>query len=177
MPKKNITTADELVPDQRNANNHTEHGTLLLEKGILQNKLGRSILISNDGHIIAGNGVTQKAKELGITKVRVIKTTGDEIIAVQRTDIESGTREFFNMALSDNIIAKENIAMDASVTDAICDEFKIEDWKEELPKKKHQPEPEHEILQVIIRVKSKRDQTALYKQLKANGYDCSVHSA
>lgn len=128
MPETTTTTADKLVPDQRNANDHTEHGTLLLEKGLRQNKLGRSILISNDNVIIAGNGVHGKATELGIKKVRIIETTGDEIIAVKRTDIESNTREFFNMALSDNIIAAENISMNAEVVQAIGQEYNIEDW-------------------------------------------------
>lgn len=129
MPETKTTTADELVQDQRNANKHTEHGTLLLEKGLRQNGLGRSILISNDNVIIAGNGVHGKATELGIKKVKIVETTGDEIIAVKRTDIESNTKEFFNMALSDNIIAQENISMDAEVSQAIGQEYQIDgDW-------------------------------------------------
>jgi DNA modification methylase len=119
----------ELIPDDRNANKHSPEGMALLQKGLRENGLGRSILISSDNKIIAGNGVTESAGSIGIENLRVIDTDGSEVIAVRRTDIKSGTREFYNMALSDNIIAKENIVMDAEVVDAICEEYEIEDWK------------------------------------------------
>lgn len=135
MPKDSMKIS-ELIPDKRNANKHSEYGTQQLEKGLRQNGLGRSILISADNEIIAGNGVTETAGAIGIEKVRVVETDGTEIIAVKRTDIKSGTKEFYQMALSDNIIAKDNIVMDAEVVDAICEEYEIEDWKmdsEEIP--------------------------------------------
>lgn len=133
---KDMIKISELIPDKKNANKHSEYGTQQLEKGLRQNGLDRSILISADNEIIAGNGVTETAGAIGIEKVRVIETDGTEIIAVKRTDIKSGTKEFYSMALSDNIIAKENIVMDAEVVDAICEEYEIEDWKmdsEEIP--------------------------------------------
>lgn len=129
MPKKSPTKLSELIPDKRNANKHSEFGMMQLEKGLRQNGLGRSILISADNEIIAGNGVTETAGAIGIEKVRIVETDGSEIIAVKRTDIKSGTKKFYEMALSDNIIAKDNIVMDAQVMDAICEEYKIEDWK------------------------------------------------
>jgi DNA modification methylase len=100
-----------------------------LEKSIGKIGLGRSILISDDNEIIAGNGVTESAINAGIDKVRIIETDGSEIIAVKRTDIKSGSKEFYEMALSDNIIAKENIVMDVEVTNAICEEYELEEYK------------------------------------------------
>ena len=128
---KNPEHISELIPDDRNANKHSEYGMQHLEKGLRENGLGRSILISADNKVIAGNGVTETAGTIGIEKVKVIETDGTEIIAVKRTDIKSGTKEFYEMALSDNIIAKENIVMDAEVVDAICEEYEIEEWKSE----------------------------------------------
>lgn len=128
---KNPEHISELIPDDRNANKHSEYGMQRLEKGLRENGLGRSILISADNKVIAGNGVTETAGTIGIEKVKVIETDGTEIIAVKRTDIKSGTKEFYAMALSDNIIAKENIVMDAEVVDAICEEYEIEEWKSE----------------------------------------------
>mgnify|MGYP003348321434 CR=1 FL=1 len=122
-------TVKDLKFDKRNANKHSEYGMQRLEKSIQKIGLGRSILISDDNEIIAGNGVTESAINAGIEKVRVIETDGTEIIAVKRTDIKSGTKEFYEMALSDNIIAKENIVMDAEVTNAICEEYEIEEYK------------------------------------------------
>lgn len=125
------TKISELIPDQKNANKHSEYGMAILEKGIRKNGMGRSILISSDNEIIAGNGVTETAGTIGIENVRVVETDGNEIIAVKRTDIKSGTKEFYEMALSDNIIAKENIVMDAEVIDAICEEYNIDELSNE----------------------------------------------
>lgn len=122
---KNINI-NKLKRDERNANKHSTKGMKMLREGILKNGLGRSILLSSDDEIIAGNGVAETAQIIGIENVRVIETDGTEVIAVKRTDIKSGTREFYEMALSDNIIAKENIIMDADVVDAICEEYDIE---------------------------------------------------
>ena len=47
----------------------------------------RSIVIDEHGVILAGNGVTEAAAEAGITKVRVIDASGDELIAVRRTGL------------------------------------------------------------------------------------------
>lgn len=129
MGTNKVTKVSDLVFDKRNANKHSEHGMAKLEKSINKIGLGRSILISDDNEIIAGNGVTESAINAGIQKVKVIETDGTEIIAVKRTDIKSGTKEFYEMALSDNIIAKENIVMDAEVTNAICEEYEIEEYK------------------------------------------------
>ena len=126
MAKVIETNISSLKHDQRNANKHSEYGMQLLEKGLRRNGLGRSILISADNEIIAGNGVTETAGQIGIEKVKVIETDGTEIIAVKRTDIKSGTKEFFDMALSDNGIAKANIVLDADVIDAIVEEFDLE---------------------------------------------------
>ena len=123
------TTVKDLKFDNRNANKHSEYGMQRLEKSIGKIGLGRSILISDDNEIIAGNGVTESAINAGIDKVRIIETDGSEIIAVKRTDIKSGSKEFYEMALSDNIIAKENIVMDVEVTNAICEEYELEEYK------------------------------------------------
>lgn len=133
MAKKEVKKVSDLNFDKRNANKHSEYGMQRLEKSINKIGLGRSILISDDNEIIAGNGVTESAVNAGIEKVRVIETDGTEIIAVKRTDIKSGTKEFYEMALSDNIIAKENIVMDAEVTNAICEEYEIEEYKVDTP--------------------------------------------
>lgn len=123
-----MTKIKDLKFDQRNANKHSEAGMAKLTESISKRGLGRSILISADDEIIAGNGVTESAQKAGVDKVRIIETDGSEIIAVKRTDIKSGTKEFYEMALSDNIIAKENIVMDADVTNAICEEYEIEEY-------------------------------------------------
>lgn len=123
---------DDLIPDDRNANIHSEKGTKMLAESIERNGLGRSILISNDNEIIAGNGVCQSVKNTDIQKIRVIETDGTELIAIKRTDINSKSKEFYDMALSDNIVSKENIIIEADVVNAICEDYDIDEFKDDL---------------------------------------------
>lgn len=113
----------DLTPDPHNANLHSEYGMGLLANSTRMNGLGRSILISNDNVIIAGNGLAEAAGEIGIEDVEIIETDGTKIIAVKRKDIESGTAEFYNMALADNITALKNIVMDADVVEALAEHY------------------------------------------------------
>jgi hypothetical protein len=83
------------------------------------NGLGRSILISDDNVVIAGNGLAEAAARIGMENVEIVETDGNKIIAVKRTDIKSGTKEFYNMALADNITALKNIVMNPEVIEAI----------------------------------------------------------
>lgn len=116
---KKTTSLKDLQLDPMNANRHSKLGTGLLENSMRENGLGRSIVISNDNVVIAGNGSIEAAAVVGVHKMRVIETTGDEIIAVKRTDIKSGTEEFYRLALADNVVAQKNIVMDADIVEAI----------------------------------------------------------
>lgn len=47
----------------------------------------RSIVIDEQGVILAGNGVVDAAAEAGITKVRVVDVDGSEVVAVRRSGL------------------------------------------------------------------------------------------
>lgn len=83
--KKKLT---DLTLDQRNANQGTEFGRTVLEKSLRQFGAGRSILIDKHGNVIAGNKTAEAAVELGIDEVIIVKTRGDQVVAVQRTDLD-----------------------------------------------------------------------------------------
>lgn len=117
------TTIKSLKLDPRNANKHTQYGSGLLENSVRENGFGRSILISSDDVIIAGNGTVEGASAIGMENVRIIETDGNEIIAVKRTDVKSDTPEFYRMALADNVVAQKNIALDIEVVEAIVEEY------------------------------------------------------
>ncbi len=148
MAKQKITTIGKLIPDKKNANLHSEHGTDLLRKSLFENGFGRSILISADNEIIAGNGVTDTALKNGkhAANVRIIETDGTELIAVKRTDIKSGSPEFYAMALADNIVSKENIVISSKVVESIATEFTtVRPWAEQIkPLKTESPNISHE---------------------------------
>lgn len=121
MEKK--TTIKALKIDPKNANKHSQYGTALLENSVRENGFGRSILISNDNVIIAGNGTVEGAVAIGMENVRIVETDGHEIIAVKRKDVKSNTAEFYRMALADNVVAQKNIVLDAEVVEAIVAEY------------------------------------------------------
>jgi len=127
MAKK--TTIKDLTLDPKNANKHSEFGTGLLENSLRENGFGRSVVVSNDGVVIAGNGTVNGAAAVGMENTRIIETDGQELIVVKRTDIKSNTPEFYKLALADNIVAQKNIVLDIPTVEAIVEEYKgLETW-------------------------------------------------
>lgn len=126
---KNFKLSD-IKPDDRNANKHSAFGMSQLETSIEQNGVIESITISADNVAISGNARTEKFYQKGMEDCILIETDGTKPVVIKRTDIKSKTRKFYNAALAANIVAKNNIVMDAEVTDAICEEVNITDWNE-----------------------------------------------
>lgn len=127
--------------DDKNFNKHTEFGMGLLEKSLRENGAGRSILIDKDNNIIAGNGIVEAAGQVGLEKIKVVETTGDEIVAVKRTDLSLNSEQGRTMALADNATANADLEWD---TDALADVFDPEDlekWGVDI----EFPEPEAEV--------------------------------
>jgi len=100
MPSKEIKSVKDLKYDPKNARIHTEKNISMLIDGVHEVGMGRSVLIDEDGELIAGNGVVEAATAAGITKVRVVDTDGSEIIAVRRKDLKG--KKKVRMALLDN---------------------------------------------------------------------------
>ena len=94
----------------KNFNKGTEAGQKLMEKSFKELGAGRSILVERDGRIISGNKSQKAAMAAGIQKVRVIETTGDELIAVKRTDLSLDSKEGREMAYADNLTTQVNLA-------------------------------------------------------------------
>ena len=107
-----MSNIEELKFDKKNFNKHTENGMRLLEKSLRDFGAGRSILVDKDNNIIAGNGIVESAINAGITKTRVVETTGDELVVVKRTDVELDTKKGREMALADNATASADLEWD-----------------------------------------------------------------
>lgn len=107
-----MATIKDLKFDDKNFNKHTEFGMSLLEKSLRENGAGRSILLDKDNNIIAGNGVVETAGNIGLEKVRIVETNGDEIVAVKRTDISLDSEQGRQMALADNATASADLEWD-----------------------------------------------------------------
>ena len=136
MAQKKIIEADiaQLVPDDVNFNKGTQFGQSLIEKSLRQFGAGRSILLDKNNRIIAGNKTVENAGQIGLEKVLIVETTGEEIVAVKRTDIDLDTREGRELALADNATGAANLAWDEAALTQASDKWDIapDDWGVEL---------------------------------------------
>ena len=111
----------DLKPDPKNARKHNPRNVGMVEHSIQRDGFGRSILVANDGTIIAGNATIEAAAAAGIENVVVVESDGRSVIAVKRTDVEPGSPEFHKLALSDNRAA-ELAEWDADVLAALAED-------------------------------------------------------
>lgn len=130
MAKVKDAKLKDLVFDNKNFNKHTEFGMSLIEKSLRNNGAGRSILIDKNNRIIAGNGVTEVAGQIGLDDVQIVETDGTKIIAVKRTDIDLDTKQGREMALADNATGAADLQWDADAIADVESEFDIDasDW-------------------------------------------------
>ena len=119
---KELIDIEDLRQDNLNFNKGTYEGEVLIKKSLERFKAGRSVLIDKDNNIIAGNKTVQAAATMGM-KVRVIETTGDELVAVKRTDIDIDSKEGRELALADNRTAQINLAWDEQNLEAASLEY------------------------------------------------------
>lgn len=133
--KEEIISINELQQDDHNFNKGTEEGGKLMKKSFSELGAGRSILIDKNGRIIAGNKSQKAAIEAGIKKVRVIETTGDELVAVKRTDLDINSKKGREMALLDNLTTQVNLNWDEVELQNMADEYNIDmnEWNMALP--------------------------------------------
>lgn len=133
-----MSSISDLKFDDKNFNKHTEYGMSLLEKSLKENGAGRSILIDKDNNIIAGNGIIEAAGQAGFEKVKIVETTGDEIIAVKRTDLKLDSKKGREMALADNATASIDLDWNDDLINEEADKWGFDasdwlgnDWKDE----------------------------------------------
>lgn len=93
---------EKITFDRRNYRKHSDENKRVIKKSLEELGAGRSIVIDNEGEIIAGNGVYEQAQKLGI-KTRVIETDGSELVVVKRTDLQTDDEKRKKLALADNV--------------------------------------------------------------------------
>jgi len=143
------TTLEALLQDPKNARRRTQRSTEMIERSLREFGAARSLVVDENGVILAGNGTAEAAAAIGIERVVVVPADGRTLIAVQRTDLSpvqkaeygiadnrsSDTSAFSGEAL--NLLLEEHADLDLSpwFTD---DEFKalvddIDEREEEPP--------------------------------------------
>jgi hypothetical protein len=102
----------DLVFDPHNANRGTDRGRAALERSLREYGPGRAVLIDRNGCIIAGNKTVEQAKRLNIP-LRVVKTDGHHLIAVQRDDLDLATDPRAKaLAIADNRVGELDLEWD-----------------------------------------------------------------
>lgn len=114
-----ITHIKELRPDKRNARRHNPRNIGMIEKALGEVGAARSIVIDEDGNVLAGNGTIEAAAAAGIEKVQVVDADGETIIAVRRSGLTPEQKQ--RLALYDNRTA-ELAEWDTTVLSDILDE-------------------------------------------------------
>jgi hypothetical protein len=93
-----------LNPDPRNARSHSERNLELIASSLQEVGAARSIVVDEDGVILAGNATVTAAQHAGIDRVRVIDTDGTELVAVRRSGLTPEQKR--RLALLDNRAAE-----------------------------------------------------------------------
>ena len=81
---KDIKTIADLVPDAQNARSHNPRNVGLIVDSLHEIGAARSIVIDEDGVILAGNATIEAAAEAGIEKLKVVDIDGETILAARR---------------------------------------------------------------------------------------------
>jgi DNA modification methylase len=95
-----MTSIKDLKSDHKNARKRTDRSAKLIAESLQRYGAARSIVIDENGRILAGNGTVEGAKAAGINKLRVIEADGNELIAVRRAGLTED--EKVGLALADN---------------------------------------------------------------------------
>lgn len=121
-----IEHISQLRFDPRNPRRRTPRSADRIVHSLATLGVGRSIVIDEEGQIIAGNGVVEAAGQIGIEKVRVVEADGHEIIAVRRTNLTPEQK--VQLAIADNRTG-ELSEWDDDVLSALKDEaVELGDW-------------------------------------------------
>jgi DNA modification methylase len=87
--------------DKDNVRLHPDGNKAAIKNSLAELGAGRSILLDKDDVLIAGNGVYEQAKAMGLP-IRVIETDGSELVAVKRTDLSTDDEKRIALAIADN---------------------------------------------------------------------------
>src|SRR3984957_20650825 len=97
---KPIRKITDLTADPKNARRHPERNLEVIADLLGQVGAARSIVIDEDGVVLAGNGVLAAAGRAGIEKVRVVDADGKTLVAVRRSGLTR--RQKAQLAVGDN---------------------------------------------------------------------------
>lgn len=181
MAKVIETNIEQLIPDNKNFNKGTEFGQHLIENSLRKFGAGRSILLDKNNRIIAGNKTVENAVNIGLEDVIVVETSGNQIVAVKRTDIDLYSAKGRELALADNATGKANLAWDEENITEVCEQYNIdiEDWG--IPEfstdddEEPEDEPKKDIsTKLVVECGDVSKLSLLFSELQDRGFKCEL---
>lgn len=120
--------SDAIKIDPKNFNKHSDAGMELLKKSVETVGIIESVTVSSDNVILSGNARKSVFDDvIGEVEPIVIESDGKRPVVIKRTDIKSGTKEFYTAALLANTTAKQNINLNIDLIQEVAvDEFDID---------------------------------------------------
>lgn len=122
----NFIDMEEIKFDTNNFRKHSDTNKKLINKSLRECGAGRSVLVDNEGSLIAGNGVYEQAQALGIP-VRIVESDGRELVVVKRTDLQTDDAKRKKLALADNAVS-DKVEWDFEQIKIADLDFNVEDW-------------------------------------------------
>ena len=124
--KKQDCMSEKIKFDKRNYRKHNDKNKNLINKSLKECGAGRSIVIDNEGEIIAGNGIYEQAKKLKIP-TKIIETDGTELVVVKRTDLATNDEKRKQLAIMDNSTS-DSSEFNLDSLQADFDVEQLQDW-------------------------------------------------
>ena len=118
--------SQEIKFDKKNYRKHNARNKDLINKSLKKCGAGRSIVIDNEGEIIAGNGLYEQAQKLNIP-TKIIETDGSELVVVKRTDLNTNDEKRKQLAIMDNSTS-DSSEFDLDSLQADFDVEQLQDW-------------------------------------------------
>lgn len=113
---------EELAQDSKNANVGTDRGRDAVRNSLVENKFAGAIIVDKNGNILGGNKTQQAAIQSGFNGVKIIKTDGQQAIAIQRTDLDIDSPEGRRLAIALNRTAELGLQWDPAVLSELTGE-------------------------------------------------------
>ena len=82
-----MSKISDLTPDAQNAKAHNPRNVGMIVNALHEVGAARSIVIDEDGNILAGNATIEAAAEAGIENLQIVEADGETIVAVRRTGL------------------------------------------------------------------------------------------
>jgi len=174
---KRVKIAD-LKFDPENARVRTAKGEAMIQESLRQVGAARSIVIDENGTILAGNGTVEAAGQIGIDNVVIVEASGDEIIAVRRkglTDEQKKKLAYYDNRTGDEAEwDMEQVARDLlgghDFLDELFDEVELPDELEiGSEDQSHLLDDSYEI---IVTCTDEADQSKLLDEFEQRGIEC-----